>query len=73
MVVVSADEVLAEDDVALLLDGALDRAQLDGSLVKGDVDGGIGDGHIDGFHTPHRSHCAFETGLAVIAVDFGDL
>jgi hypothetical protein len=62
-----------EDCVALLLDGVLDLLEIDLGLVIGDVEGGLRNRHLDGADTAKSGDGAFETGLAMVAVDFWDL
>jgi hypothetical protein len=74
---VSADlvlaEALAEDGVALLLNGVLDGGELNGAVIEGNIDRGVGDGHRYGFDTGHGTDCPFEAVLAVVAMHFGHL
>src|SRR5690606_25724860 len=60
------------DCVALLLDGALDGAQVDDLVVIGDGDGGIGHRDLHGGDALEGAYRALERHLAVVAVDLGN-
>src|SRR5918994_2840645 len=56
---------LSEDDVALLLDGLLDRVEADRGLVEGDVESGIGHRYLDAVDTIEIADGPFDARLAV--------